>query len=413
MTTTLRCWPCGRAPKITWSRTLRQPRIAPCPPFRHRTQTGRIPAPAKRGVLPAHLGECHRPDRRGGPAWPPSLQQSRLRTQPRPRHRTRRHRFLPRDPSRGSRPHPIRLRAHAGHGQGQRAEYRLLLRDGAVRYIESLGSVVLDESGRPDKIVVVSRDITERRQAMDELQLAHSQLQQAHEELHAAQARLVQTEKIEALSTFAAGIAHEVRNPLQTILLGIDFLRESLRDPVRPTPPPNNWSWPTWKTRRARRTRSSRGSSSSPPTASRKSRITISRNSSNNRSRRSPPNWASAKSRSVSNSIPNLPMVNVDARKIRHVLIKLMLGLADRLPPRPLTLRTCLGPQLGRQSAFPPRMPRPRLRPLHRTRARLPEPPSPRGGFARAESHPQGRPRPDGRQESGGTLRWHCGDSPR
>ena len=29
---------------------------------------------------------------------------------------------------------------------------------------------------------------------------------------------------------------------------------------------------------------------------------------------------------------PQLPKVNVDARKIRHVLIKLMLGLADRLP---------------------------------------------------------------------------------
>ncbi len=50
-------------------------------------------------------------------------------------------------------------------GIGQRAEYRFLRRDGAVRYIESQGSVVRDREGKVINIIVVSRDITERKNA--------------------------------------------------------------------------------------------------------------------------------------------------------------------------------------------------------------------------------------------------------
>jgi PAS domain S-box-containing protein len=228
-------------------------------------------------------------------------------------------------------------------GRGQRAEYRLLLRDGAVRYIESLGSVVLDESGRADKIVVVSRDITDRRQAMDELQLAHSQLQQAHDELHAAQARLVQTEKIEALSTFAAGIAHEVRNPLQTILLGIDFLRESLRDAVAPDPATQQLVLADLENAARKADAVIQGLLEF--TAYRQQEI-----EDHNLSQLLEQSLQSVATELGQHQIqvrlevdPNLPMVRVDARKIRHVLIKLMLGLADRLPAKaPVTLRTRL-----------------------------------------------------------------------
>ena len=47
-------------------------------------------------------------------------------------------------------------------GIGQRSEYRMLLRDGSVRHIESQGSVIKDAAGQARKVVVVSRDITER-----------------------------------------------------------------------------------------------------------------------------------------------------------------------------------------------------------------------------------------------------------
>jgi len=96
-------------------------------------------------------------------------------------------------------------------GTGQRSEYRMLWSDGTVRHIESQGSVIKDASGQPSKVVVVSRDITERKQHLEELEKALSGLHQAHEELKAAQMQLIQSERLEAVSTFAGGIAHPGR----------------------------------------------------------------------------------------------------------------------------------------------------------------------------------------------------------
>ena len=56
-------------------------------------------------------------------------------------------------------------------GVGQRSEYRFLLKDGNVRFIESQGNVIRDEKGKPAKVVVVSRDITERRLAERKIRL--------------------------------------------------------------------------------------------------------------------------------------------------------------------------------------------------------------------------------------------------
>ncbi len=54
-------------------------------------------------------------------------------------------------------------------GVGQRSEYRFLLRNGSVRYMESQGSVIRDKDGTPTKVVVVSRDVTRRKRVEDTL----------------------------------------------------------------------------------------------------------------------------------------------------------------------------------------------------------------------------------------------------
>ena len=54
-------------------------------------------------------------------------------------------------------------------GTGERAEFRFLLNDGSVRHIESEGNVVFDADGNVSKVIVVSRDVTARRQAEEAL----------------------------------------------------------------------------------------------------------------------------------------------------------------------------------------------------------------------------------------------------
>jgi diguanylate cyclase (GGDEF)-like protein/PAS domain S-box-containing protein len=49
-------------------------------------------------------------------------------------------------------------------GTGQQLEYRLLLDDGGFRDIESRGSVIKDSEGRIARVLVVSHDISERKQ---------------------------------------------------------------------------------------------------------------------------------------------------------------------------------------------------------------------------------------------------------
>ena len=57
-------------------------------------------------------------------------------------------------------------------GQGQRLEYRIRHKDGSWRILESTASVVRDQKGKTGKLVIVNRDISERKRA-EEL-LAHS-----------------------------------------------------------------------------------------------------------------------------------------------------------------------------------------------------------------------------------------------
>jgi PAS domain S-box-containing protein len=89
--------------------------------------------------------------------------------------------------------------------------------------------------GKMTGIVCLSRDVTSRKKAEEErdrsehaLRKALSDLEKSHGELKATQMVLIQAEKLESLGRLAAGIAHEVKNPLGQVLLAADFLLKAI-----------------------------------------------------------------------------------------------------------------------------------------------------------------------------------------
>jgi two-component system, cell cycle sensor histidine kinase and response regulator CckA len=55
-------------------------------------------------------------------------------------------------------------------GKGRTLEYRIRHKDGSWRVLESRASVIADRKGRPEKLVIVNRDITDRKTAVEALE---------------------------------------------------------------------------------------------------------------------------------------------------------------------------------------------------------------------------------------------------
>jgi two-component system, NtrC family, sensor kinase len=85
--------------------------------------------------------------------------------------------------------------------------------------------------------VLIYSDITERKRAEEAIRVAKEAAEVALRDLQAAQDRLVQTEKLASLGQLTAGIAHEIKNPLNFVnnfsALStelIDEMKETLAD---------------------------------------------------------------------------------------------------------------------------------------------------------------------------------------
>ena len=73
-------------------------------------------------------------------------------------------------------------------------------------------SPVFDAEGNPYAVCGVSTDITEQKRA-------NEQLRKALEDLQQIQSQLLQTEKMASIGQLAAGVAHEINNPITAIML--------------------------------------------------------------------------------------------------------------------------------------------------------------------------------------------------
>jgi PAS domain S-box-containing protein len=117
-------------------------------------------------------------------------------------------------------------------------EHRIIHKDGSVRWIRNTTVARKDGQGRLVAYDGLVYDITERKQAEERLTRAHAELaaneealkrtleelRTANQELKETQLQLIQAARLESVGALAAGVAHEVKNPLQTILMGLDYL---------------------------------------------------------------------------------------------------------------------------------------------------------------------------------------------
>jgi len=119
------------------------------------------------------------------------------------------------------------------NGQGD-AQAALEFRSGhrEPRTIEVRGSTVLDPDGHTLGHVVVGRDLTEHKRMAQELVDQAEQVTAINEMLKLSRVKMAQREKMVAIGQMAAGIAHEIGNPLASISSVVQYLERQATLPA-------------------------------------------------------------------------------------------------------------------------------------------------------------------------------------
>ena len=123
-------------------------------------------------------------------------------------------------------------------GPGRECDWEIIRKDGTKRCIEASISLQKDSIHKPIGFRGIIRDVTDRKQAEEalkrnheqlleknreieasrtNLQLALEELERAYKELKTTQSKILQQEKMASIGQLAAGVAHEINNPMAFI----------------------------------------------------------------------------------------------------------------------------------------------------------------------------------------------------
>lgn len=100
-----------------------------------------------------------------------------------------------------------------------RYDFKLIIKEGGQERITSWDTSIapmLGFSGAVEGILILTQDVTNRREAEAALQESRQQLYQA--------------QKMDALGTLVAGVAHEINNPLSQVMFNMPLLQKLWRD---------------------------------------------------------------------------------------------------------------------------------------------------------------------------------------
>ena len=103
-------------------------------------------------------------------------------------------------------------------------------RDRSIRWISENARLVRDEAGEPLYFEGTMEDITERKEAEEALHGSKEELEDANRQLKENQAQLLQSEKLASIGQLAAGVAHEINNPVGFISSNLGTMREYIED---------------------------------------------------------------------------------------------------------------------------------------------------------------------------------------